>query len=516
MRAQSPTRIDVILAGLSAVLLIVAFPNFNLWPLAWIGLAPVIVAVLRAPQLPARAFLLGWITGTFFFYGSCYWLTYAMVRYGHIPTVISYLLVAPMAIIAGLFSALFFLILARAVARFGIVAVFTAPFVWVALEWGRLGISGQLWNAIGYSQAYAPKLIQSSRWGGVYAVGFLIVTVNAAVAYFFVRQTRRALLCASTVIVAVVVVIALQASPVHDVSQERVDAIVIAIQPNVPMEPVESLEESDALVARHLAMSKEALHDIIDTNAPRVVIWPESPMNFMYARDSAFRDLLAEFTKANRTSVIFNGLEPAPANGSYNAAVMVNEEGRLIAQYDKIRLLPFGEYVPLPRWVPGANLLPVMVGDFTPGTEYPLLPLGQARAGIFICFESAFPYIARRFTNDGADVLINISNDGYLGPTPVMRQHLANAVFRAVENDRPVLRVTNTGITAYITPRGEVKDATNGFQTAVRSWNVSRVSGDKTFYTRHGDVFVGVCAVLSLLLIIASSLDARKLIKLKR
>ena len=106
-----------------------------------------------------------------------------------------------------------------------------------------------------------------------------------------------------------------------------------------------------------------------------------------------------------------------------------------------------------------------IVGDFTPGTNYRLMPVGDVRAGVFICIESAYPSIARRFTGEGADVLINISNDGYLGPTAVMRQHLANAVFRAVENDRPVLRVTNTGITAFITPTGEVTDATAGFQT---------------------------------------------------
>ena len=199
-------------------------------------------------------------------------------------------------------------------------------------------------------------------------------------------------------------------------------------------------------------------------------------------------------------------MEPAADSGSYNAAVMVNEQGLLLAQYDKIRLLPFGEYVPLPRWLPGASLVPVMVGDFTPGDRYTLLPLGEARAGIFICFESAFPYIARRFTNDGADVLINISNDGYLGPTPVMKQHLANAIFRAVENDRPLIRVTNTGISAYITSRGEVRDATDGYQTAARTWQVQRSTNGKTFYTRHGDLFVGFAAALSILFIVGTLL----------
>jgi apolipoprotein N-acyltransferase len=123
---------------------------------------------------------------------------------------------------------------------------------------------------------------------------------------------------------------------------------------------------------------------------------------------------------------------------------------------------------------------------------------------VFICFESAFPYIAREFAQQGADVLVNISNDGYLGPTPVMRQHLANTVFRAVENGRPVLRVTNTGISAFVTERGDVLDATPGFQPDVRVWPVNRARNDKTFYTKYGDVFVGLCAVMTLLVIVAS------------
>jgi apolipoprotein N-acyltransferase len=293
------------------------------------------------------------------------------------------------------------------------------------------------------------------------------------------------------------------------------------------MEPVESTAETEELINRHMSLSEHALDEwergasseavagakqgsdvrkarMPRQNMPRVVIWPESPMNFTYTNDSQFREVVARFAAKNHASVLFNSLEPAPAGGAYNSAVMVNEEGRLTAQYDKIRLLPFGEYVPLPRWLPGVNLVPVMVGDFTPGAEYPLMPLGEARAGVFICFESAFPSIARRFVQEGADVLINISNDGYLGPTPVMRQHLANTIFRAVENGRPVMRVTNTGITAYIAADGHVFDETKGFEAATRTWTVSRASNDKTFYTAYGDLFVGLCAAISILLLAAT------------
>jgi apolipoprotein N-acyltransferase len=362
-------------------------------------------------------------------------------------------------------------------------------------------------------------------------VGFLIVLVNASLAFLVLKKSMRALLFTLLLMACVALFILFAGRSANSENMRpklsgEPDAVVVGVQPNVPMEPVDSEAETQALIARHLSLSERALGAwerrelrlegggaAVETpreeasqlrrmsaSVPRVVVWPESPMNFTYARDTEFREWVARFASQNRTSVIFNSLEPAPLGGAYNAAVMVNEEGRLVAQYDKIRLLPFGEYVPVPRWLPGASLLPVMVGDFTPGAEYTLMPIGSARAGVFICFESAFPSIAREFVDQGADVLINISNDGYLGPTPVMRQHLANVVLRAVENDRPILRVTNTGISAYINARGEVSDATQGFQPDVRTWTVNRNVGGKTFYTAHGDLFAWVCAVLSVII----------------
>ncbi len=283
-----------------------------------------------------------------------------------------------------------------------------------------------------------------------------------------------------------------------------IDAVVVAIQPNVPMDLVKPTEDMRKLTARHFEMSESAIRQLQSIDKPRLLIWPESPMNFTYGTDSALRDRLAAFAKANNTAVLLNSQEVAPNDGIYNSALLINQEGSLVAQYDKIRLLPFGEYVPLPQWLPGAGLISAIVGDFTPGTSYRLMPVGDVRAGVFICIESAYPAIARRFTREGADVLINISNDGYLGPTAVMRQHLANAVFRAVENHRPVLRVTNSGITALITPEGEVRDATPGFAADVRTWTVSRADLTSTFYTRRGDLFVIACACLTLVMFVLS------------
>src|SRR5207237_5709436 len=222
-------------------------------------------------------------------------------------------------------------------------------------------------------------------------------------------------------------------------------------------------------------------------------MWPESHMNFSYTRDPHLKGVLANFARSNQTSVLLNSLAPSTNVGDYNSAVLVNQEGAMVAQYDQIRLMAFGEYAPLPRWLPGARSVRAIVGEFTPGSSYTLMPLGDLRAGVFICIEAAHPSIARAFTDEGADVLINISNDGYLGPTPVMQQHLANAVFRAVENDRPLVRVTNSGISALIWPTGEIRESTSPFEPTVRSWVIAAGASGKTFYTRHGDIFVYAC-----------------------
>jgi apolipoprotein N-acyltransferase len=138
------------------------------------------------------------------------------------------------------------------------------------------------------------------------------------------------------------------------------------------------------------------------------------------------------------------------------------------------------------------------------------MPVGNHRAGVFICIESAYPWIARNLTSEGADVLINISNDGYLGPTAVMRQHLANAIFRAVENGRPVLRVTNTGITAFIRADGFIQQQTGGFEADVRNWSVSESSMTSTFYTKHGDLFVQICTAITFVVLIAILFSGRR------
>jgi len=506
---EVPALVDWIGAVGTAVLLILSFPNFEFSFLAWVGLVPLLIVIGRRPN-PVRALILGWTAGTIFFYGSCYWLTYSMVHYGGLPAVVAYLLLIPGAIVVGLFPGLFALVLALSIRRWGSKAVLLAPFIWVAFEYARLGATGQLWNAIGYSQAYHPALIQTARLGGVYAVGFLILAINAAVAWALISRRVRVLISACLILACIVIFIIGNAFVTADGGSETY-LTVIALQPNVPMTLVKTKEEMKELFDRHLSMSTQALATEAAAGGPRLLIWPESPMNFAYTSDKQFQDIVTRFAVENRISLLFNSQEPAPADGVYNSAVLINEKGRVISQYDKIRLLPFGEYVPLPRWLPGASLITAIVGDFTPGANYTLMPVGEnQKAGVFICIESAYPSIARNMTKAGADLLINISNDGYLGPTAVMRQHLANAVFRAVENDRPVARVTNSGITAFIESSGRITDETKSFVPDVRVWKLSYPKRTSTFYAKYGDAFAITCAALTTLLTLFALLLRRK------
>ena len=494
-------------AAASTLLLILSFPNFEYYLLAWIGLVPLLVVIAKRPS-PLRAFILGWAVGSVFFYVTCYWLTYSMIHYGGLPTALAYLLLIPGAVVVGVFHGLFASLIALAIQKWGRMAILLAPIFWTALEWVRLGVTGQLWNALGYSQAYHPMLIEAAAWGGVYAVSFLIVAINSVAALLIISRTKLSIAAAIVVAFAVFLISDSFTPPTESYVQQTERGVnVVAVQPNVPMAPGKSAEEIQALIERHVSLSTQALATLGDAQGPRIVIWPESPMNFTYANDKSFQEFVANFTRQNHTSLLFNSLEPAPNDGSYNSALLVNEDGRLISQYDKIRLMPFGEYVPLPRWLPGASLISGIVGEFTPGSNYTLMPVGDRKAGVFICIESAYPWIARRLAHEGADVLINISNDGYLGPTAVMRQHLANVIFRAVENGRPVLRVTNTGLSAQITADGSVYGLTEPFQAYVRVWRNDPGDARDTFYTRHGDLFVYVCAVISAIIFVGAVLD---------
>jgi apolipoprotein N-acyltransferase len=509
VRQVFPKWSEWVAAGATALLLILSFPDFDLSFLAWIALVPLLGVIARRPS-PLRALILGWAAGTVFFYTTCYWLTYSMIHYGGLPTVLAYLLLIPPAIVIGIFPGLAMMVLALAIRRWDQWAVLLTPVMWTAFEWVRLGVTGQLWNALGYSQAYHWRLIQPANWGGVYAVSFLIVAINVAIVLVVTGLAARRVAVAAGVVafVGFVIMFSYFLPTEKYYGSDVASVCVVAVQPNVPMTMDKSAAEMKELLERHLTLSIGALKQCSPRQSRRLVIWPESPMNFTYASSQTFRELVTRFSLENGTYLLFNSLEPAPGDGSYNSALLINGAA-LITQYDKIRLMPFGEYVPLPQWLPGSSLITALVGEFTPGDKYTLMPVGDYRLGVFICIESAYPWIARTMAHQNADLLINISNDGYLGPTAVMRQHVANTIFRAVENGRPLMRVTNSGLSADIDYQGRIHDQTGAFQTDVRVWNYYPREAD-TFYTKHGDLFVYLCTAITALVLVITLVGQRR------
>ncbi len=494
-----PSLTNISLAGLSAALLILAFPDIEAWFLAWFALVPLMRAVEREDSV-ARSFLLGWMFGTIFFFGTCWWLTYAPIHYADIPWPIAYLLILIACIGAGFFPAVFTGILSYLLRRLGVWALLAAPFVWVFTEFLRFWVTGNNWNALGYSQAFNTFLLPASRLGGVLLISWACAALSAYALFAFDR-TRKGHYRAAFVPVTLILLVFGAIRSIDRITgveyKRRVEAKIIALQPNVPMSGLNYLKWKELRQRQFDTAEAEVRKLPAGERPPVTVILPESPMNFAYNDDREFQEYVREFTTRNNVSLIFNSAEPDPTNGKYfNSAMMVGAQGRPIAQYDKIYLLPFGEAVP----VPFELIVPAFVGNFSYGREYDLLPFGDAKAGVMICFESHFGQLGREYVGSGADALVEMTNDGYLGPTPVLRQHLANAVFRAVETDRPVFRVTNVGVTARITERGEVMDPAPAYQEDSRIWTISKSDGSQTFYVRYGDWFAWLCSIVTVML----------------
>ncbi|MEO8650612.1 MAG: apolipoprotein N-acyltransferase, partial [Acidobacteriota bacterium] len=477
---------------------------------AWFALVPLLWGIDREACV-RRSFVLGWLFGNVFFFSTCWWLTFAPITYAGFPAPLAYFLLFCVTSVAAIFPGIFAAATAFLLNRFGSTAFLAAPFLWVFTEFLRYWLTGNNWNAVGYSAAFhSGSGLKLAAIGGVYLTSFLFVVVNAFCVWIF--ASRRSTNAIRSVIIGAIALLSAVIFFVGFVSGDRetgsgsaltdptkTPATIIAIQPYVPMAGL-TYEKWQQLRQKHVELAESAIQKLPTDHRDQItVIFPESPMNFMYDDDPETKEFIDAFATRHGVSVLFNSAEPDKSNGKFfNSAVLVGPEGKEVAQYDKIYLLPFGEAVPFPL----EGLLPGFVGNFSYGREYDLLTIGEAKAGVMICFESHFGQLSRRYVQDGADVIIEMTNDGYLGPTPVLRQHLANAVFRAVETNRPVMRVTNVGVTAYISERGEVLDAAEPYTVATRVWNVSKSHGSHTFYVKYGDWLAWLCSFITLGLLI--------------
>jgi apolipoprotein N-acyltransferase len=269
----------------------------------------------------------------------------------------------------------------------------------------------------------------------------------------------------------------------------------------------EKWEEAKAAdnIARHAALTIQAAE-----RGARLVVWPESSVPFYFDRTPTLADDLRRLVRERGLYLLFGNDDREEAAGSYKVwvgAKMLTPRGELSYRYHKIRLVPFGEYVPLQSLLTlGGRItakLVQQVADFTPGTEYSIAEVEGHNLASTICYEAIFPDLVREFSARGAEMLVNITNDGWYGRSSAPYQHFSMAVFRAVENGRYLVRAANTGITAVVDPRGRVVARTQLFERTALVRDVPFVTG-LTFYVRHGDVFAWGCLAAACALALAA------------
>jgi len=507
------------LAIVSAALQVVIFPLPNLYVLSWVAVAPLLVAILRArrpgplqlegsiklvPASPLQGFVLGYLCGILWYAGNCYWVYNTMKQYGGIGTLGAVGLLLLFCLYLALYHGAFGLMTALVARRSVRAALLAAPFIWVALELARTRISGFPWDLLGISQVDNIPLARLSRGTGVYGISLEIMIVNTAfAAAWLIRRNRRT----SLLFAAFAAAFVLQIARWMPVSAFPTDRSAVLVQENVPV--LDNADWTRQYFEQTLADLTNISRSQSNAPAPGLIVWPESPAPF-YSGDPEFRRGITQLATESHAWVVAGNVG-AESNGSpsqgattiFNSASLVSPSGEWIARYDKIHLVPFGEYVPFKEVLGFAGGLTKEVGDFTAGTTRLPLQAGDEKLGIFICYESIFPDEIRRFAQSGAQVLVNISNDGWYGDSGAYAQHLKQARMRAIENDRWLLRDTNTGVTAAIDPYGRI---TRTIPRKVRTSLIANYGlvNDTTFYTRHGDWLAYACAIISLAALVIS------------
>jgi len=524
---------------LSAALQILIFPLPGLYGLAWIAVAPLMVAILRArvpetlqldgqarllPALPWQGFLLGYKCGILWFAGTCYWIFGVMHQYGGLPVPMAALTLLLFCMYVGLYHGLFGLLLAL-VAGSRIAgatvagrkietaagsaasirrALGAAAFLWVAVELARTRITAFPWELLGYSQTANFALTRITTLVGVYGLSFEILLVNSvfAAAFLSPKEQRKRLLVAGCVAAAI-----LQAGQLLAPPPTPADHTAVLVQPNIPVQNGEMwTKEYFQDTLRDLTTT--SLHPAGEpasggtSRRTDLIVWPESPSPF-YTNDPMFRDAVSALARQSGTWIVAGsiGITPTMHSGAetsqiFNSAALVNPQGEWVGRYDKAHLVPFGEYLPFPQLFAFAGGLAKEVGEFQRGASHAPLDTGGQRIGMFICYESIFPDEVRQGPLQGAQVLLNISNDGWYGDSGAWKQHLQQTQMRAIENERWLLSATNTGMTAAIDPYGRIVASTpRKIRTTLTApYALSTVT---TFYTRHGDWFAYLCAIIS-------------------
>ena len=521
-------------AVLSAALLELPFPLAGPMPpwrsiFAWFALVPLIAAVLSAanlcpPRPLRRAFLLGYVCGVLWYAGNCYWIYDTMYIYGGLPAWASAVMLAGFSLVLGLYFGIFAWAIAFVRRATGDVrwALAAAPFLWTALDLAAARITSVPWDQLGYSQVDNGFVNQLAPWTGVYGITFLLVAANVLVtAPFILKKAPRLSLYLLVALLFPVLTIGTTWTEKYPPSAAPT-ATAVLIQPNLNVGVDNNW--SGAVWNEHIAEFAALAQNTCGEYIPGIpqltsnsvtpdcmirsvllpadlVLWPESPAPF-FEQDPRFEQAMSAIAQGVHAPLIVNaiGTDYSAADrqsNDYVSAVVFNAQGQRVGRYDKIHLVPFGEYIPFHQLFFFAHKLAGAVPNFTHGTVRKVFLLDGHRYGVFICYEAVFADEVRQFTRLGAQVLVNISDDGWYGDTSAPWQHLNMARMRAIENRRWLLRDTNNGVTASIDPYGRVRESIARHQVGALPAHFA-FRDDITFYTAHGDVFAWICVLVSL------------------
>ncbi len=513
---------SISLVVLSSLLLFLSFPTLDLHLLAWIGLVPLYGVILETR--PRRAFLLSFLAGFLFFSLVFGWiLSVPGYRLDHHAFLCCYL---------GLYFGIYGLAVNFVSRRLGLIFVtLFAPAIWVALEYLRSNFFflALPWALLAHSQHGNLPVIQIASFTGAYGISFVIALVNGAI-YQVIRgqgrsgagstdflptdpsKTARAFVPAASV--GLMIALLVYGYQALSGPKETRPIRASVLQGNISQEKKGNPRDHAAYITeRYTDLTHKAALD-----KPDLIVWPEAATpGFLLNNSSMMQQLKSLIAETGAYFLIgtseiskFGRSKPGPIKIG-NTALYLNPDGTVLGKYLKIRLVPFGEYVPLENYIDWPRFIVTDPKKFreVPGQEYTLFNLGEARFGVVICWEHVFSDLFRTFVKNGANFMLNITNEGWFGDTAAPHQMLAISVFRAVENRCAIGRAANTGISCFIDPNGRVTGRVQNSQkkdTFVAGWLTGEVSPSnrKTFYTLHGDVFAFFCLLVSFLTVIAS------------
>ncbi|MBW2708323.1 MAG: apolipoprotein N-acyltransferase [Deltaproteobacteria bacterium] len=492
---------DLFLAILSGLLLTASFPPGKLSFLAWVALIPLLVSI--QDKTPRSAFKLGFITGFFHFITLMYWIIVVLKQYGNLPLAISLLALLLLSLFLALYPGLFSSLTCRM--NHGPFSIFFMAAFWVSLEYARAHlVTGFPWCLLGYSQYEHLAVIQIANLFGIYGVSFLIVLVNGLIFQSFFRKkgTKRTFLKWEWLFVVLLTAGTLTYG-LHQVRQKKartktapkISAAVVQanIDQSVKWQPTYQLQT----LQMYFRLSLSAAD-----STPALIVWPETALPFFYQDASLFSPKMRGLSNELGAAFIFGSPAYERINRKiryYNRAYMITPDATVTQYYDKRHLVPFGEYVPLKQYLPFISHLVQAAGNFAQGDRQGPFKDKDLSLGVLICFEAIFPELARDLSREGANLLVNITNDAWFGATSAPYQHLSMSVFRSVETGLPMIRAANTGFSAFIGSDGAILSRSALFVEAVLSRSIPVLPAAPTIYTRTGDLFAGGLVLISLL-----------------